>query len=279
MFGRIRTFDPELKIKDDIKYRGYYCGLCEALSRIDQRSRLMLSHDCTFLYILHSSLDESEETAAEKRCIEHPVKKRLHILNPHADYAAAVDVLLGAADLRDKKEDGQKLFAGLEYSVYKGTVRRTAEKHEDLFSLIDGSVERLKELEKEGSKDIDRTADTFAGLLGSIFLLDEEREDRALYEMGYQLGRWIYLMDALEDRKEDAEKGNYNVFNARFGGDEETLKESARFNILSSLNQAVLAYDLLDIKRNKELLDNIMYLGLNNETKKVFDKEGMNGSV
>lgn len=30
--------------------------------------------------------------------------------------------------------------------------------------------------------------------------------------MGYNLGRWIYLMDAADDLEEDREKNNYNPF-------------------------------------------------------------------
>jgi hypothetical protein len=45
-----------------------------------------------------------------------------------------------------------------------------------------------------------------------------------------------------------------------------------------SLAQAVKAYELLDIKRDKPLLDNIMYLGLAKKTEDVL-KGDINGSV
>ena len=33
MFGYIRPCRPELKIKDEARFRAYYCGICKALGR------------------------------------------------------------------------------------------------------------------------------------------------------------------------------------------------------------------------------------------------------
>ncbi len=279
MFGKIRTYNPELKMKDDLRYRGYYCGLCEAMSSYGHRSRIFLSHDCTFLYILFSSLYPGKDEESEKRCMIHPFKKRLHIIDPNAEFCAAVNILLGIGAIKDRIKDGQRTLGKAEYLFYRGTERKVSSGYPELASVIESELERLDALEESGCRNIDEVADTFAVLLGRIFTIKEEGQNRALYELGYQLGRWIYLLDAFEDRTEDRNKGNYNVFNLRFGDDGEALTESARFNILSSLNQAVLAYDLLDIRVNKELLDNIMYLGLNEETRKIFDKEKQDESI
>jgi hypothetical protein len=273
MFGRIRTYTPELKMKDDLSYRGYYCGLCEAMSAYGQRSRIMLSHDCTFLYILLSSVYPSKEETEEKRCMIHPIRKRLHITGEHADYCASVNVILGEGQLRDRIADSRSISAGLEYRLLRSAGRKAASRYPEIKAVTDRELERLRILEERRCSDIDEAADTFAVLLGEIFSYGSGNGGRILRELGYQMGRWIYLLDAFEDRDEDRSSGSYNVFNERFGNDEEMLAESARFNILSSLNQAVLSYDLLDIRKNRELLNNIMYLGLNEATGKVLDKE------
>lgn len=33
MFGYIRIYEPELKMKDFRRYKAYYCGLCQELKR------------------------------------------------------------------------------------------------------------------------------------------------------------------------------------------------------------------------------------------------------
>lgn len=45
----------------------------------------------------------------------------------------------------------------------------------------------------------------------------EAARDRALQQLLYHLGRWIYLIDAQDDLEEDRASGNYNAVAARFG--------------------------------------------------------------
>lgn len=62
MFGYIRPFIPELKVKDKELYQAYYCGLCRALRKYGMTSRMTLTYDATFAAILLSSVlnDEPE---------------------------------------------------------------------------------------------------------------------------------------------------------------------------------------------------------------------------
>ena len=50
MFGYIRPFYSELRIREYHYYRGVYCGLCRAQGRCTgQCSRMTLSYDFAFL--------------------------------------------------------------------------------------------------------------------------------------------------------------------------------------------------------------------------------------
>ena len=59
MFGYITADKPELRVKEYHQYRGYYCGLCQAMAEYGQGGRILLSYDCVFLYILFSALQET----------------------------------------------------------------------------------------------------------------------------------------------------------------------------------------------------------------------------
>jgi hypothetical protein len=100
--------------------------------------------------------------------------------------------------------------------------------------------------------------------------------------MGYNLGRWIYIADAVNDIIKDDKTGSYNFFLQREYSDAASLKRKVReetaFNLRYSLSESCKAYELLEIKRDKPLIDNIMYLGLAKRTEDILKGE-VDGSV
>ena len=86
----------------------------------------------------------------------------------------------------------------------------------------------------------------------------------------------------MNDLEKDNNTGSYNVYLSRTPGESDevrtAIQEEAAFNLHISLAEACKAYELLDIKRDKPLLDNIMYLGLAKKTEDVLKGE-LNGSV
>ena len=80
-------------------------------------------------------------------------------------------------------------------------------------------------------------------------------------KVGFNIGKYIYIMDAYEDLDEDLEKGRYNPFSS-YKNDREALKDRVDKLVgmtLSILEEAVLD---LDIKVNKSIIDNIIYSGV-----------------
>ena len=65
---------------------------------------------------------------------------------------------------------------------------------------MEEQLRRRDELEAEGWPSLDRAADTFAELLRAAAPSSgEESRDRAMEQLLYHLGRWIYLLDAQDD--------------------------------------------------------------------------------
>jgi len=61
MFGYVTAHEPELKVKEFHKYKGYYCGLCQQLKRnYGHLGQLTLTYDMTFLILILTSLYEKE---------------------------------------------------------------------------------------------------------------------------------------------------------------------------------------------------------------------------
>lgn len=59
LFGYIRPFQPELRIKEYEAYKSVYCGLCKELGRqYGIFARFTLSYDFTFLAILSMAVQK-----------------------------------------------------------------------------------------------------------------------------------------------------------------------------------------------------------------------------
>jgi len=105
----------------------------------------------------------------------------------------------------------------------------------------------------------------------SYYYKNEDFYDN-LYNLGYNLGRWIYIIDAYDDLKEDMEKHKFNAINKAFNTEslsyEDLITQQVNrieFNLLMSANTTVEALNRLPINKNKDLLFNILQLGLMNK--------------
>ena len=135
---------------------------------------------------------------------------------------------------------------------------------------MEEQLRRLDELEAERCPSLDRAADTFAELLRAAAPSGgEESRDRAMEQLLYHLGRWIYLLDAQDDLEEDRAAGRYNPGAARFGpeGDPDAMART----LDHSRNLMYSAAQLADFGCRWPLIENILYLGLPLVQRAVFD--------
>lgn len=288
MFGYVQPLKSELKMKEYEAFKGYYCGLCKAIKeKYTNAARFMLNYDCAVLSLLLSSMSGEMPQLKRERCVVSPVKRKTVIRSRESEYVAAVNMLLGYAKIKDAAEDDKNAAAFALAGVYKRVAKRAAKDCPDLAEEFGKRLGNLSRLEKDKCADVDAVSSEFGALLGAVFSFApyefmDDANKKALWHMGYNLGRWIYIADAIDDIIKDDRKKSYNVFLQRQYGNaaalKETIREEAAFNLNYSLAEACKAYELLDIKRDKPLLDNIMYIGLAKKTEDVLKGE-VNGSV
>jgi len=287
MFGYVQPYKPELKIKEYDAYRGYYCGLCKAIrDKYTHAARFMLNYDCATLSLMISSMRDDMPRVCRERCIAGPLKKKTIVHAPSAEYAASVNVLLGYGKIRDTVRDEKKLFARLLSFLYRRDWKRARKDAPELASVFNERLDALHELEANGCTSIDAVASEFAHILAAVFSQApgiDNTQKKPLWHFGYNLGRWIYIADAVDDIEDDHKAGTYNVFLQAEYSDikarKQEIRDEAAFNLKISLAEAGKAYELLDIKRDKALLDNIMYMGLAKKTEDILAKGETNGSV
>ncbi len=261
MYGYIRPNQDELKIREYNEYRAYYCGLCKCLgAEYGEIARNALSYDCTFIALLLSGIAGTDDVH-KCRCIYKPLSKPR--LAAAADdmlrFAADMDVLLAYYKLDDDWRDDKSPAAALAKAAFGNAVKKAAGRQPELDRAISCGLRELGELEGANCSELDAPADAFARMMKAVGLSApiEDRGNRtALAHTLYHLGRWVYIIDAWDDREKDKRKGSYNPFVASGAG-----RDRAEFLLNCSLNEAINAYQLLNIVSHEGLLDNIILDG------------------
>ena len=279
MFGYVKVNNAELKVKEYEFYRGTYCGLCHAMGKCTgQCSRMTLNYDFVFLALVRFAIQPVKTEFKQKRCFIHPLKKRNTMQkNPILDYCASTSAILNyqkiADDIADEK--GMKRLRAILLKPFVAHSRKKALKRfPRLCELDDMVASRLAELDREEKSEgvsVDVPADCFGRLLGDIMSFGFEGADaRIAYELGRNIGAWIYMADAIEDMADDLKKGRYNPFLKLYGGrmpNSEEL-ESISYAVRNHLYGAEAAVDLMENVDAgvKNIIQNIIYLGIPQRT-------------
>ncbi len=277
MFGYVKACKPELKIKEYETYKAVYCSLCKKLGKsYGLLSRFTLSYDFTFLALLNMSLQDGCDGFVQKRCAFNPLKKCNYCKNLDAiDMPAAAAMIMLYYKILDNIAD-ERGFKKVTYWCLKPIFSRAHKKAAKNYPQIEAAVSEYiaaqTALEKENCNSIDEAADPTAKVMEKILMLcsRDEMQKRVLQRIGYCLGRYIYLLDASIDLPEDVKKGSYNVLK---NIDDDNINDRIKKQLYFCVNEAAKAFELLDIKKYKTILGNIIYLGLEETFLKELNNE------
>lgn len=278
MFGYVTACKERLSDEGKKIYQSYYCGLCHAIGkRGSQAARLGLSNDITFLALVLSSLGD-EVKSGDKGCILKGFKAYPCVLGDEAtDYAADMGIILTYLKFLDDWHDDKSPAALFKAALFFRAARRAGKRHGETYRKIRSYLNELNLLERKKSESIDETAHCFAKILETLFTPDFEEAKKnkaALGWLGYNIGRWIYIIDAYNDIEKDIKKKTYNPFvagNQGMSGEEikNKIRERIDEGLIFTLENACGAYDLIDIKRNKEVIENILFTALKLKQKAI----------
>ncbi len=278
MFGYVKVAKDELKVREYNVYKSYYCGLCKTLkSEYGYFSRFCLNYDSVFLALLLSSVTNDEYDCKNQVCIAHPAKKTPIMKNNKSlSYSATAMIILALLKLEDDIRDEKSIKAAFVYLLLLNAKRKVKKSYKKLYEDCKEQINKLSILEKNKCKDLDELSDVFAKLLEILFVpefIKNEATARILSHIGYMLGRFIYIIDAYEDIEKDKKKKRFNPFVlSEKKVDKQEILNLLTFNLSSMAN----SYELISLKINKPILDNIIYLGLKSVLEKTIEGEKEN---
>ena len=274
MFGYVKACKPELKVKEYETYKAVYCSLCKKLGKsYGILSRFTLSYDFTFYALLNMALKTDACDITRKACTCNPLKKCQYLSNLNdMKMPAAASMILCYFKLMDNIED-ETGFKKFKYILVKPFIVSAYKKASRLYPELDNVaknyIENQNRIEKENCNNIDMAAEPTANCLAQMFRLlsNDELQKRCLDRVGYSIGRYIYILDAAVDLEEDIKLKRYNPLKEMHQRGEYS-KEFIAGQLNICVGEAAKAYELLDIKKFKNILDNLIYLGLQDTFKK-----------
>ena len=272
MFGYVRINKMDLTFREYENYKGYYCGLCKYLKENHgEISRIGLNYDITFLIVILSAIYKPKTNIFEEVCLVSPFKRKKKLINEITEYAASMNVLLTYYKLEDNLLDDKGVKDILAYNLYKSKLKIAHEKYPHKSKIIKEQMKLLNELEKNKEYNIDKVSNTFGELMGEIFAYKKDKYEDDLRRIGFNIGKYIYILDAYEDLNEDYKKGRYNPF-MEYINKREELK--IRVDRLISISLGLLASSIyrLNLQVNRGIIENIVYSGVYLRYKNILEK-------
>ena len=256
-----------MRLKELRRYKAYYCGVCRALGSFTLCGRCTLSFEAAFFALL----DDCGAQSPQQSFFCAAKMQRGHYVNSAAvKRAAYLNILLAYYKLSDDIADGQayKLpLIGAIAHAYRCACNNLPQENR----ICRGMLAALRRLERDKCSCLDRCADAFAGAMGSLCAM--QSGDNTRYAIGYALGRWVYITDAVDDIKRDAASGAFNPIAAarkESTAMPEKVLETAERSLYASLKDAENAALRLPEEENKPVILNIITQGLPRITQEVF---------
>ncbi len=282
MFGYIRPFRPHMQTGDYELYKSVYCGLCKELKSFGITSRMTLSYDFAFLAVLYMAVNKTEISLDKKPCMTHAIKKTSFVKSNDAlRFTAAAECISVYHKLKDdisddeflKKSAAKTLLSGMKkaYKKASGILPEVA-------SVAEEKMKIQKETEDKKTKSVDMAAEPTAAIMSAIAggITDNPEKKRILMRMGYLLGRFIYLCDALDDMEKDFKSGGYNpLLLQEEEYNPENIRKLAKDSIYFTLGELSNAYVLLGDIKYKSITDNVIYTGLPFVAEKLLKGESL----
>ncbi|MCL2321264.1 MAG: DUF5685 family protein [Oscillospiraceae bacterium] len=283
MFGKVKPFIPQLKMKDYALFNEYYCGLCLSIKyNFGNISRLSLSFDMVFLAILLDSLRDEMNLSKKLYCIMRPVKGTFAKLNSDVlDYCSYLNIYLNYFKIEDDLQDKDKMFSNIYKLIFSKYLKENAWKLD--MDYMRDELKVLKSYEKNpDGLDLDSLSMPFSSLIGYIssFYFKGYPFEDTLYKLGFSLGKWIYIIDAYEDLFNDMKYNKFNpicaIFNDSCMTYEELrsfIKNRIEFMLFNLIEDCKNNLSILPLKKNREILSNIVDFGLTDKLSAISRSE------
>ncbi len=276
MIGYLKPDVNELKVKELKLYNAYYCGICTGLSKkYGPISRLLLSYDSTFFVILSDVLSGTQCQFGHARCPLPPFQKKNVVKSEDVKFGMEISKFFSDLKIDDFKRDSRGFAHILSFFLFH------FRSNEEFGKISKPYTDRILFSEISSESNPQEVADIF-GKFSEAIATSLSNLKRAS-NMIYLMGKWIYLIDALDDLEEDFKKRNYNPFLVKYGSDFDDPNffvkireaEKAPINFLIYMIQEEYKGLKIEPSVKRNLIENVIFYGLPGTSAKILGKRMM----
>jgi hypothetical protein len=215
----------------------------------------------------------------KQRCVIHQIIKRpIAIVDALTERIGALNVILAYHKLNDDVVDNGK--GRIPRAFFKSSYKKAKQKEPEFDKIVAKRYSELLKYEKTNGDSIDVASDPFGNMIKEIVeIISGSIYTEELGLLAYNLGKWIYLIDALDDFDKDIKKNNYNVFVNLYRDikNKETLIKEKQFEIIQVFSGVLSVIadcaKKLEYKFNHDLTDNVLMRGLSVQTKIIMENQ------
>ncbi len=281
MFGYVRAYKPDMTFSQYDIYKGIYCSLCKEIGKnYGLLARMTLSYDFAFFALFRMSVEKDCSGFKESRCSFNPAKKCLECNLDDNDliFSADVSMLMVYFKYLDNIDDsrGVKRFLLKMMSPYfRSIIKKGKKRCPQGYEILHNMHLVQAEIEKDFDGNIDKACHPSADALGRLLAFNKAFQQEHLYDFGYAVGRWVYLIDAFDDFEKDKSSNSFNPYLY--------INNFTIDDAVSSLNltvaHAVSVYKSIDVFKYSPIIENILYDGLHSSVKAVMERKANEKSV
>lgn len=278
MFGYLKPDLPYLYLKDDKLYKSLYCGVCKSIGKTcGEMARMSLTYDVAFLSAVAHNILGKDVEIKNKRCALHWIKPRpVASKDDLTVLLANVNVLLAYYKIEDDILDNnrgrtKRLF------VMRG-YKRAKKAFPEVDQIIKLSYNELRKLEKNEENVLDRVCEPFSDMMRKLSVrILENFSTFESEQLFYFIGKWIYLIDALDDYDKDLKQKNFNPLYSPYKAEsaKDLLKNFGKeisFVFNDVLQNITFYFSKIECKFNKDLISNIILRGIPGQTQTIFKR-------
>jgi hypothetical protein len=177
--------------------------------------------------------------------------------NIYTEYAADMTVALTyfncLDDWTDDKSVPRKCYANVLQSKYENVKKKWPVQ----CNVIETELEKLADIESKNTPNPDEAANCCGRFMEAVFVPKSDNWEPYLREIGFGLGKFIYIADAACDYYNDIKKNRYNPL-VLIGEKPENIRPA----LTQMLGNVSKAFEILPIVQDAHLLKNILYSGI-----------------